>query len=477
LRASEERFHIAVESIPDAFAILSPVRDARGEIIDFRYEYANDATCALLELEREQLLGHSVCELFSWFRDSERFALYRRAALTREPVVSNYVPGQSALAGSRFTDSALNTVIVSMGENIVLLSRDVTDHWNTERELELRAELLDLAHDAVIVREPSESRVRFWNREAQSVYGYSAQEAIGRVTHELLATVFPESREAADEALARDGHWDGELRHRRKDGSEILVSSRQAMQNDPDGHPLAIIELNSDITAQRQAEHDLLDSRAQLAEAERIARIGSWQWNLTDDHIICSAGLLEIYGLTPDEFAAGFQGINQRVYPDDRELVSRALERAIDERSSFTADYRVIRSDGRVRTVRSHGEIVVDETGQPSRAIGIVQDITEAKLAHEALRSTSVDLERRAAELQQIALSTAQEPPAAAHAPLTARQSEILQLIAQGLTNAAIAERLVLTEGTVKWHVSQILTKTNTSNRVEAIARVLGMRP
>jgi DNA-binding NarL/FixJ family response regulator len=127
--------------------------------------------------------------------------------------------------------------------------------------------------------------------------------------------------------------------------------------------------------------------------------------------------------------------------------------------------------------VRSHGEIVVDETGQPSRAIGIVQDITEAKLAHEALRSTSVDLERRAAELQQIALSTAQEPPAAAHAPLTARQSEILQLIAQGLTNAAIAERLVLTEGTVKWHVSQILTKTNTSNRVEAIARVLGMRP
>ncbi len=117
---------------------------------------------------------------------------------------------------------------------------------------------------------------------------------------------------------------------------------------------------------------------------------------------------------------------------------------------------------------------MVDDTGKPIRAVAIVQDITDAKLAQQALQSTSADLERRAGELQKLALQAAPEASAAPYTPLSPRQLEILRLIAEGLTNAAIAQRLVLTEGTIKWHVSQILTKTNTSNRAEAIARVLG---
>ena len=123
-------------------------------------------------------------------------------------------------------------------------ARDVTERRRNEEELQLRAELLDLAQDAVIVRELAESRVRFWNREARAIYGYSPEEALGRVTHEpLLATVFPESRQAVDDALAREGQWGGELRHTRKDGTVIVVSSRQALQRAADGRPIAIIEL------------------------------------------------------------------------------------------------------------------------------------------------------------------------------------------------------------------------------------------
>ena len=125
-----------------------------------------------------------------------------------------------------------------------------------------------------------------------------------------------------------------------------------------------------------------------------------------------------------------------------------------------------------MRTLRSHGEVVVDPTGEPIRVVVIVQDITDAKLAQEALQSTSADLERRATELQQLALNVAGPDPL--HAPLTARQLEILRLIAQGHTSAAIAQRLFVTEGTIKWHVKQILAKTNSATRAEAVARVLG---
>jgi PAS domain S-box-containing protein len=134
---------------------------------------------------------------------------------------------------------------------------EVTDRRQLLKELEQRGRLLDLAHDAIIVREPITSAVAYWNREASKLYGYSAEEVRGRITHELLATEFPESREAVDEALRLEGRWEGELWHVRADGRRILVSSRQALVRDEDNEPRAVIELNADITERRRAEHEL----------------------------------------------------------------------------------------------------------------------------------------------------------------------------------------------------------------------------
>lgn len=135
--------------------------------------------------------------------------------------------------------------------------REVTEQRRLSSELEQRERLMALAHEAIIVREPATSAVTYWNREASQVYGYEAGEARGRVTHDLLATEFPESREAVDEALSSVGRWDGELVHTRRDGRRILVSSRQALVRDERGAPLAVIELNSDITERKHAEREL----------------------------------------------------------------------------------------------------------------------------------------------------------------------------------------------------------------------------
>ena len=89
LLASEHGFRHAVESMPDSFAIVSPIRDDGGEIVDFRYEYANDAHCLLVGLDSDQLLGRRLGELFSGYRDSARFAAHRRVAETGEPVTTD----------------------------------------------------------------------------------------------------------------------------------------------------------------------------------------------------------------------------------------------------------------------------------------------------------------------------------------------------------------------------------------------------
>ncbi len=275
------------------------------------------------------------------------------------------------------------------------------------------------------------------------------------------------------EERTRTGRVSGVARMIRGDGAQIEVEISAGIFHEASGETRGCTIIR-DVTDRVTIERELRHNQQRLSEAERVAQTGSWEWDMLSDQVSWSDGLFHIYGLTPDEFDPTLEGGEPRVYPDDRERVRETFERAVAERSTFTLEYRVVRADGRVRTLIDRAEVVVDAAGEPIRVVGIAHDITDAKLAQEALQTTSFDLELRAIELQKLALRTAAEPTPEPHAPLTARQLEILRLVAEGLTSNQIAKRLVLAEATVKWHVKQILTKTASSNRAEAVARVLG---
>ncbi len=138
--------------------------------------------------------------------------------------------------------------------------RDVTQQRVAERErlqqlkhIRLQSELIDQAHDAILVCDPI-SRVLSWNQGAEELYGWTAQEALGRVTHTLLKTRFPISLAAVDASLEKEGRWEGELTHIRSDGTPVIVESRQVLVRDEAGQPLAILELNRNITERRRFE-------------------------------------------------------------------------------------------------------------------------------------------------------------------------------------------------------------------------------
>jgi PAS domain S-box-containing protein len=185
--------------------------------------------------------------------------------VTLEPVISAALEGRSGsveietAGGERWYEVVVEGLRDEHGGVVagVCYWREVTEQRRLSSELEQRERLMALAHDAIIVREPATSEVTYWNREASEIYGYAASEARGRVTHDLLATEFPDSREAVDQALRSVGRWEGELVHTRSDGRPILVSSRQALVRDERGEPLAVIELNSDITERKHAERAL----------------------------------------------------------------------------------------------------------------------------------------------------------------------------------------------------------------------------
>lgn len=309
----------------------------------------------------------------------------------------------------------------------------------------------------------------------------AACQILGRSEAEIRALGRQGLADPSDERWAqmlgereRSGHVRGVARMLRGDGAavEVEMSARTFREGSGFERSCTIIR---DVTERVAMERALRESRARLAEAERVAQIGSWEWDIGTDTVRWSDGLFDIYGIAADEFDPTRDGGERRVHPEDRARVSEAIQRALGERSELAIEYRVVRADGRLRVLRSRGEVVVDETGSPIRFVGIVQDVTEARLAQEALQGASSDLERRANELQRLTLGRGLESGARSYAPLTARQLEILRLVAEGLTSSQIAQQLFVTEATVKWHVKQILAKTASSNRAEAVARVLGV--
>jgi len=243
-----------------------------------------------------------------------------------------------------------------------------------------------------------------------------------------------------------------------------------------DGEVRGFFALITDITERRRIEEEVERSRARLAEAERVARLGSWEWDIPTKRLTCSEGLFAIYGIDPEEFDGRYDPSNtEYVHPDDRERVEAEMSQALATGTPVDFEYRIIRPDGHVRRLHSRAELVADTAGKPLRLTGTAQDVTELHAAAEALHQTASDLGRRAAALQRF---PARGPRSSDLTNLlTPRQVEILALVAEGLSNAEIASRLYLTESTVKWHVRKILRALGVSNRAQAVARYLSTAP
>ena len=131
----------------------------------------------------------------------------------------------------------------------------------------MQADLIELAHDAILMRD-SVSRVTFWNKGAEELYGWSSQKALGRISHTLLRTRFPGSRAEVDASLEEHGRWEGELTHTCRDGRVVIVESRQMLVCDVQGHRTAILEIDRDITERRHLEQAM-----QAVHAQAVARL------------------------------------------------------------------------------------------------------------------------------------------------------------------------------------------------------------
>ncbi len=211
----------------------------------------------------------------------ERFAHLAAYDEHRQPLALESLPTARILAGEVLTPAHAVEMVLRGGNGpalhlsvtggplrdvhghlmgAVTISRDITERKRIERalrqqaqRLQVQSDLIERAHDAILVRDPA-SRITFWNRGAEKLYGWTAQEAMGKVTYTFLQTRFPESLETITSKLERAGQWEGELRHTCRDGTDVLVESYWAMVRNEAGQPVAILEISRDITQRRRLE-------------------------------------------------------------------------------------------------------------------------------------------------------------------------------------------------------------------------------
>jgi diguanylate cyclase (GGDEF)-like protein/PAS domain S-box-containing protein len=232
-----------------------------------------------------------------------------------------------------------------------------------------------------------------WNPAAERLYGYSSAEAIGA---SIVILVPPER--GGEPGFLR-GVQDGEVvrqvqtQRMAKDGRRIDVSISMSPIRDAAGTIVGAAASTRDIGSTLQAEERVRRSEAQMADAQRIAVVGSWEWDVAGDKIDWSNELCRIYGLEPG-VQHTFETYVKSVHPDDRDRVQAAVHHAFATGAPFSFEHRLIRPDGSERAMQARGEVIVGPDGTPVTMRGTGQDITERKRTEAALEVSERQLER-----------------------------------------------------------------------------------
>ena len=255
-----------VESAPEAILVL----DAQ-----FRVLVANPTFCSTFHVSAAETVDCPIFELGNRQWDIPALRALLQSIVHQNKRIDDFeVRHNFEHLGER--TMLLNARRLSTRQPLIFLSiHDVTERKKAKEALERQAALLNLAHDTVIVR-TLKGEILFWNRGAEEMYGWTKEDVVGKTTHQLLRTEFPQPFSEIEETLRRSGYWEGELIHSTKAGALRTVSSRWAWLQQDNAEPV-ILEINSDVSEQKQSQETLRRLSAYLMtlqdeERRRIAR-------------------------------------------------------------------------------------------------------------------------------------------------------------------------------------------------------------
>jgi PAS domain S-box-containing protein len=238
----------------------------------------------------------------------------------------------------------------------------------------------------------------------ERISGYKSTEFIN--TPSLFRNIIaPEDREIWDKhhKNSTDTLKPGEVQFRIQTPSGEYKWIEHACQpvRGPQNQFLGFRASNREITDRKRSENALLKSEQSLIDAQRIAQLGNWEWNIETNELFWSDQVYLIFGLKPQEFGASYEAFLATVHPHDRKAVKKAVDQALkDPEYRYSIEHRMVRSDGSERIVHERGEVTFTKAGIAVRMIGTVQDITERERMKEILAQQLEEIKKLKRQLE-----------------------------------------------------------------------------
>jgi PAS domain S-box-containing protein len=401
VRDEAARLRVAFENPRRLSVILRAVRDASGAIIDWLYEDANTNALSLVGSTREALRGHSVgTELGEANATTSRCA---QALLTKNAIDYELRLGERLL---------LATAYAADSDYVVVSAHDISQQRAKVQalrssELKYRALIentsVGIAHNALT------GEFLYVNRAFCDLVGYTAEELATRTWQQITHPADVEKDlTLADKVVTREiSHYTLEKRYLRKDGGTIWVELFGSFIFDDEGQISQGVAIVVDISARRNGEAALRDSREGLFLAKAAARLGTFDWEIPSDTLVWDERTHELWGIEPTgptKVATFFS----QVHPEDHRVAQRAIDQSFDPKGNhlYSALYRVTsRSDGLTRWVEATGRVSFQDD-RPARMIGVVQEVTERVLAQNKLAESEQRFRELANSIDQFAWST-----------------------------------------------------------------------
>ncbi len=272
--------------------------------------------------------------------------------------------------------------------HVLYSARDITGQKKAEETRLLLTTALESAASGVTITDVK-GNIVWVNKAFTGMTGYDLDEVIGQNPRILKSGKQDDLfYQRLWETIVAGNVWTGELINKKKDGSLYTDETTITPLKDVNGKITHFIAIKQDITERKRILEALELSERSLKEAQKVAHIGSWNLDRTTGVLNWSEELYHIYEVNPKEVTPSYEVVMDAVHPDDREWVARSYADSVKDKTSFDGVHRLLMRDGRVKYVHEQFSNFFDDTGKPLRSTGTLQDITERKLADDAMAAS-----------------------------------------------------------------------------------------
>jgi PAS domain S-box-containing protein len=304
------------------------------------------------------------------------------AYATEDKAVALLQQGAFAFLTKPYNKEQLKATLVrAIGINTLAAKAERMERAFNESAHRLQS-VMESATDGVILADES-GLITSWNRSAEQLFGYAEHE----ILRQSLTLLFPSRyhdlfKAGIEQVKARHQPWQlvgrtTELHGRRKDGSEFPAELCLGLWKGAlDTFYSGFIR---DISERKSAEARVKKSEERLRLALLAGNMGTWDWEIDEQRVTWSENVYSLFGVTAQEFSGTYDGFVSLIYPEDRPTVEQVIGTAVDTRSPYAIEHRILRSNGEVRWLSCKAQVFCDERGRPTRVIGTVHDITDRK--------------------------------------------------------------------------------------------------